>query len=126
MEISLFLAKLLGVYMLIVAVIWLFRRNQFETSIKDIFNSPGVLALAGSLSLLAGLSIVIGHNIWDYHWRVVITILGYIAVAKGVLRLAFPEQAQRWVNVVLSRGYWIGILIVGLLGLFLTYHGFVR
>ena len=52
MGLSIFLAKFLGIYMLIVAAICLLRRNELENVTREIFNSKGLLALSGSLSLL--------------------------------------------------------------------------
>ena len=57
--------------------------------------------LSGLLSLLAGLAIVNLHNTWCTDWRVIVTVLGWlmtIAVA----------------------------LIVGTLGAFLSFKGYVQ
>lgn len=126
MELSLFLAKLIGIYMLIVAVIMLFRKNIFESVINEMVSSPGLLAFAGIINLVIGLAIAIGHPIYELSWRGLITLIGYLSIIKGIMRLAFPEQDRMIIKSVMRRsGYWIVFAIVVILGLFLTYNGFV-
>ena len=33
------------------------------------------------------------HNVWTADWRVVITILGWLAVITGAIRIVCPQQA---------------------------------
>ena len=49
MELSIFLAKLLGIYSLIVGVDLLLRRHELAGAVKDFASSKGLLVLSGSL-----------------------------------------------------------------------------
>lgn len=51
--------------------------------------------LAGSLWLVAGLSIVLAHNRWTGGWPVLITVVGWFAIVGGLVRMFFPEFALR-------------------------------
>lgn len=124
MALSLFLAKFLGIYMLIVATIWLIRRNQFEAAIKDIILSRGVLALTGAIHLIVGLSIAISHPIWEWNWRGLITLIAYFTILQGIIRLAFPEEARNSLLKSFKKGYWIWIASLIVIGIVLTYYGF--
>lgn len=124
MELSLFLAKLLGVYMLIIAALWVCCKKQLEATRRDVFSTPGLLALTGVFSLLLGLAIVIGHPVWEASWRGVITLIGAIAIFKGIMRLAFPKVAEKVITSSFQKGYWALFIVILLLGLYLTYHGF--
>lgn len=126
MDYSVFLAKFMGIYLLIVSAIWLLRKDQFETSIQDLVSSKAVLAFGGAFNLLFGLAIAVGHPIWQADWKGMITLIGYLSIVKGVFRLGFPIQDQRIVNFALKRGYWIVFAVMLALGLFLTYCGFTR
>lgn len=124
MDISLFLAKYLGLYLLIIALIWILRKNQFEIYIKYVLTSPGLLALSGALSLLFGLAIVIVHPQWPLSWESAITFIGYLSIFKGILRLGFPMQIQSKALVMIQHWSWLIIVIIAGLGAYLTYHGF--
>lgn len=123
---SSFLAKLIGLYLLIIAVIWLVRRKQFEKSAKEILASGGLLALSASFSLLFGLFIAIDHPIWEWSWRGLITVLGYLSILKGVVRLVFADKIKMIPGFIVFHYRWVFIIILVALGLFLTYHGFVH
>lgn len=126
MDVSIFIAKLMGIYMLIVAAIWIFRKDQVEATIKEVLSSNGLLALSGVISLVLGLAIAIGHPIWEWNWRGLITVIGYLSILKGIMRLAFPAQIQQRVLNVVSQGYWFVIALVIVLGAYLTYSGFTH
>ena len=63
-------------------------------------NDKAFIISTGYITLLMGLVTVILHNIWVADWRVVITILGWSTLIKGIGKIGFPEtihkQAQRF------------------------------
>jgi len=78
--------------------------------------------LAGSLWLVAGLSIVCTHNRWSGGWPVLVTFMGWFAVVGGLFRMFAPEAAQRSVPgpfVLLALQ-----VVLFAVGAFVTYKGF--
>ncbi len=126
MDLSVFLAKLLGLYLLIITAIWLVRKKGLETTVKEICSSKGVLALSAVFNILFGLVIVIDHEFWEWSWRGLITVLGYVILLKGVMRFAFPSQMQRLATRMITKGYWTTLVIMGIIGIYLTYSGFAH
>lgn len=124
MGLSLFFAKFLGIYMLIIAAIWLTRKKQFEIGIKDILSSDGLLALSGAIHLVVGLIIAISHPIWEWNWRGLITLIAYISIIQGIIRLTFPNESKKAIIKSLVKGSWVWILVLVVLGVILTYNGF--
>ena len=124
MELSVFLAELLGIYMLIMTLDVLFRRKELDKAVKELVSSKALLVLSGSLSLLAGLAIVIGHPIYTFDWRGLITFLGYLSIIRGILRVSFPSMLQKILLTMFRKGYWAIICIMLVLSLYLTYAGF--
>lgn len=125
MEWSPFFAKFLGIYLLIIVAIWLIRKEPFEIGVRDIILSNGMLALSGAIHIIIGLTIAILHPFWTADWRVLITLIGYISIIQGILRLAFPIQSRQNILKSLEKGYWVWIIIAGTLGTVLTYNGFI-
>lgn len=126
MDWSPILAKFLGIYLLIIAAIWLTRKEAFEKAIRDIILSDGMFALSGAIHIIIGLMIAILHPIWTVDWKGLITLIAYTSIIQGVVRLAFPAQSRRNILKSLEKGYWIWIALTGCLGLILAYNGFVH
>ncbi len=124
MDLSLFLAKLLGLYLLIMALDLLFRRHELEGAVKDFAASKGLLVSSGSMSLLLGLAIVISHPVYTGDWRGLITLIGYLLILRGIMRVAFPSRIQKRLVTFFHQGYWVILLIIFVLGIYLTYTGF--
>lgn len=124
MELSQFLAKLLGLYLLIGTGLWFFRRKKLQAVAKELVSSKGALAISGEVSLLLGLVIVIDHNIWEMDYKGLITLLGYLFILRGVMRIAFAEKCQKMMSAMTDKKYTSILLISFAIGLYLTYCGF--
>jgi hypothetical protein len=124
MELSIFLAKWLGLYLLIVAADLLLRRHELEGAVRDFASSKGLLVFSGSISLLIGLAIVIAHPVYEGDWRGFITLLGYLIILRGAVRVAFPTHLQKRILSFFHRSYWAVFLILLIVGVYLTYSGF--
>lgn len=120
-----FFAKFLGIYLLIIAIVWLTRKSAFEKGVRDVISSDGMFALTGAIHIIVGLVIVLLHSVWSLDWKGLITLIGYISIIQGIIRLIFPTQARRAILQSMDNGYWVWIAIAGTLGVMLTYNGFV-
>ena len=47
--------------------------------------------LSGVLLFIAGLAIVHKHNIWVWGWQTTITVIGWVGILLGLLRMFFPQ-----------------------------------
>ena len=127
MELSLFLAKLLGTYFLIVFILLVTQKEQMIQGFKSFSANLPLMMLSGSLSLLAGLAILIGHPVWTWEWPLVITLLGLLMLIRGISRLGFPASCSKRIQTRLSHKNcfsWITV-ITFVVGIFLAWHGFV-
>jgi hypothetical protein len=124
MELSIFYAKLLGIYLLIVAADLLFRRKEIEGAVKDFASSKGLLVFSGSISLLLGLTIVLSHPMYETPWQMAITWVGYLLILRGVWRMAFPSHLQKKLFHCFHKGYWVIFIIIVALGYYLANAGF--
>lgn len=125
MELSLYLAQLLGVVLVVIGLALLLRTNHFQKMYQEIIKSEMMLILSGIFALVLGTVIVLSHNIWEASWVVILTIFGWMGVAKGVLLLLLPgEMAQMTSKWFKGKGLLIfaGVFYL-LLGLVLGYFG---
>jgi hypothetical protein len=90
---------------------------------------PGILFyLSGLLSLLAGLAIINLHNTWRADWRIIVTVLGWLMTIGGVIRIVAPQVAIAIGSTIYSgrASTVVAALIVGTLGAFLSFKGYVQ
>ena len=92
MQTSIFIAQLLGPVYIVVGLALLLRPQAFRVFVQE-FNASGVLMyLAGFLGLLAGLALVLTHNVWAVNWRLIITLIGWVALIRALVTIFWPEQ----------------------------------
>ncbi len=53
----------------------------------------------GAIWFMGGLAVVRFHNLWVRDWRVIVTILGWMSIAAGFSRMAFPDGPQATASV---------------------------
>lgn len=113
--------------MLLIMGIWIWRNEQVLSAVQEIFARRGLLALSGMLSLMFGVAIAVGHPVWELSWRGLITLFGYLAILKGVIRIGFPEHARKYATrMIEGKGFWILWIIFFLISLYLIYCGFTQ
>ena len=128
MDFSLFLAKVLGLYLVIISLSMLINKNRMPAIINGIVQNPSLQLVLGFHVLVIGILLIISHNVWTgATWQIVISVIAWIAFLKGLLNVAFPQVAQS-----MARGFmssvamlYFSILVNFLLGLYLCYYGFI-
>ena len=120
MEISIFLARLWGSYFIIFGLLFIITSQLGKTI--EMTDDKAFVISTGYITLLMGLITVILHNIWVWDWRLIITILGWSTVIKGIGKIGFPEkihkQAQRF-----KKKQFVSAFILLLLGAWLLWMG---
>ena len=124
---SIFLAKLIGPLALALGLTVLLRGGDgFRTLVNEFAASPALIFLSGIITLPAGLAIVITHNVWTPDWRVVITIVGWLAVVSGAVRILAPQRAAAKARGLIAQPMIpkIGAAIWLAIGALLCFYGY--
>jgi hypothetical protein len=126
MQSSAFIAKLVGPMLVVVGVGMLINQDTYHAIIREFLHSGALVYLAGLLSLLAGLAIVNAHNSWQAEWSVIITILGWLMLIGGIVRIALPHFTVSFGAAVYGSTAAVAIVaIIGLvIGGFLSFKGY--
>src|SRR3989344_8204116 len=90
MDLSIFLAKLFGLYFLIAGGIIMMRQKSYSHIMMDVLGDKGLLLIVAMCQILAGLGLVIAHPIWTADWRGVISLIGVWIAIEGIFYLAAP------------------------------------
>lgn len=127
METSQLIAKFIGPVMVVAALAGLLNSKQMMAIFEDFIKSPALIFIAGIMALVMGLALVIFHNRWVADWTLIITIFGWIGIAGGILRMAFPLMAIETGKWMIGKKKMLAVIAVLNLALggFLTYKGFV-
>ncbi len=126
MDITILISKIMGPIFIVVAVGVLLNLKNYRLVTEDFLSEPAFVYLGGLIALSCGIIIVLVHNLWVLNGRVIITILGWMSVVKGVSLLVFPEIASKLARAyVKNSGLLIAHLIVALaIGAVLTIIGY--
>jgi hypothetical protein len=93
---------------------------------EEATRNRGYLWLWGFLAILIGAVIVALNNLWTSGLPLLITILGWLALLKGILILVCPEAMISLYKKVSNGGVIVFAGLVALVfGLFLLYLGLV-
>ena len=121
-----FIAQIIGLLFSIDAVGILINTAIYRRLVEEFTESPALRYLGGILALFFGLFILNFNNAWTADWTVIITIIGWLSVVKGVLLIVFPNvflHLSNWMRKGNAVIRYMGIIYL-LLGLFLTFKGF--
>lgn len=77
----------------------------------------------GYITFLLGLVTVILHNVWVVDQRVVITILGWVTLFKGIEKVGFPDRVNKKAQMF-KGGQVVWGIIIFLIGAWLFSIGF--
>jgi hypothetical protein len=118
-------ARVLGPYLVIVTLAALARASQMRTLASEFGANPVWAFVTGAFILLSGLIVVALHQYWRGAAAIIVSVLGWMTVAKGVSLLAIPQTYISAVNSAVDPSIWwrVGFVIVALVGLYLTYVG---
>lgn len=127
MELSILVARILALVYIVIGIGVLVDQNYYRKLISDMQNNTSIIYLGGILALVIGFFLVTYHNIWEASWVVIVTVIGWIALIKGVVLLIFPSFMMRLMASIAKMKKFLvieGISAV-ILGGILGYFGFI-
>ena len=125
-ETTLFFAKLASAYYWVTGLGFLLSTDFYAKMVSENkYTDPVALNLSGAIHFLVGLSILIQHFRWSSFPEAVITIIGIVAVVKGVGLIVVPAwmlQSPKSNETALKIS-GVGFLAIGA---YLGFIGYVR
>jgi hypothetical protein len=90
METSKTIAGLIGPTFIAVAAALLLNLGSISVVLEPLSRNPALVLIYGIFLFVAGLAIVRFHNRWEGNWSVLVTILGWLLIFGGLIRMLFP------------------------------------
>lgn len=123
-----FLSRLIGLYLILISLTMVTHKQSTASAMIALIHNPPALYVIGVLAAIAGLAMVLGHNVWRGGvLPVVVTLTGWVLLTKSVLLMFLsPEAASEFFLVALrfEQFFYVYGAFVLALGLYLTYAGF--
>jgi hypothetical protein len=126
MQTSIFLAQLIGPVLLTGAISLFVNGERQRAMAREFLESPPLIYLSGILVMTAGLAIVLNHNVWALDWRILITLVGWMALIGGAFRILFFDEVEKIGEKMLNRPWslTIGGVVWLVIAVVLIYFGY--
>jgi drug/metabolite transporter (DMT)-like permease len=122
MDFSIIIAQVLGIFFAVAGIAMVINSKAVGSAIEESVAHKGVVFMGGLLALLIGAVIVVLNNVWTMGLPLLVTILGWLALIKGVFILLAPAAAASLYKKCSKSGLLVFCgVIVFVLGLVLLY-----
>ena len=118
MDISIFLAKFWGWYLIIFFLILSLNPKR----IKQIFNDlkdEKFLIISAFMAIIIGLLNILFHNIREPNYKAIITVIGWLSLGIGLALFTFPKQTVAWLEFINVKLIQVIYTLLFLIGVFL-------
>lgn len=122
-ETSIFLAKFWGWYLIIFFLILSFNPKRIIQVIKDLEDQKFVIVIS-FVAIVIGLLNILFHNIWEDDWRLIITLIGWLALLIGLSLFIFPKRTVLYLDYLNIKFVQVIYMLLFFLGLFLLNMGY--
>ena len=126
MNLTILLAKVLGLFFLFVGATIVVRRRYFLAVFGAWPNQRLTRSIVSLLEFLAGLFLVIAHDVWSPPPAAIITIIGWLLLLEGGLYLLLPDAGvRRFIGAFNKESWYVagGVLFMAI-GAYLAAFGF--
>jgi hypothetical protein len=95
MNTTLFLAQIWGPIMIAMGLGFFLSQSYYVKIYKNLEQDPFAVILFGMIGMAAGLAQVLTHNAWGSFTEVVISLLGWALLLKGLFCVVIPRFVEK-------------------------------
>jgi putative exporter of polyketide antibiotics len=125
---TLFLSRLIGLYCIVIALSMMTRRQGTVETVTALLQNPSMMLIVGTITLVAGLAMVLAHNIWSGGpLAVIVTLVGWMTLIKSLSFLFLSPEVEAGFflrQLHYQELFYLYGAISLVLGIYLTYGGF--
>ena len=119
-----YLAQIWGISITVVCLAVLIKPKYLKMLFAGMKNEA-IMPFLGIISFVIGLAMVLSYNVWNRNWQVIITILGWLSLLKGLAIIFLPNLMEKSAKKIEGSPFLPYLLIAMLIvGLAITYFGF--
>ncbi|MBG7631446.1 MAG: hypothetical protein IZT56_13595 [Bacteroidetes bacterium] len=122
-DISFFLAKFWGWYLIIFFTILSFNPKRILQLLKDLQDQKFVILISFT-AIIIGLLNILTHNIWEADWRLLITLIGWTSLIIGLSLFIFPARTSKVLENFNVKFVQLMYMLLLIIGVFLLNKGY--
>jgi hypothetical protein len=115
-SLTIFLAQLAGPTLLAVGLGIFFSRDYYARVYRDLEKETLAVMMSGLTILIAGIVLVLNHNIWDSLPAGIISAIGWLSILKGIMLLIFPKTVNKMGDMVANGKFFTAMSILTVIG----------
>lgn len=94
MSTSMTIAYLLLPLFALITISAIINPKRYKQVLKDSVEHPALMYIMSIVTIVGGTAIIMYHNVWTNDRTTTITIVGWMMILKGSIRLLFPKTAE--------------------------------
>jgi len=118
MDNSIFLAKFWGWYLIIFFLILSLNPKRIKQIFDDLKDEK-FLIISSFVAIIVGLLNILFHNIWEPSYKLIITLIGWLALFIGLALFIFPKHTIIWLDFINIKLVQVIYTLLFFTGLFL-------
>jgi hypothetical protein len=126
-DITFVLARVLGPVLVAAGVMLITQTTRIAATMMGLLANDALLVLVGFLSLMIGLGLIVLHQRWSSFSAIIVSVLGWAFVVRGLSALFAPLFMHRGAEWILAHPQSLPIAgcVAALIGVWLTYAGYI-
>ncbi|MEB3344754.1 hypothetical protein U6A24_04750 [Aquimarina gracilis] len=85
------IGRIIAVYLIITGIGFLVSSEYYSKMITRTDSNPVLINLSGMVHFFIGMTILVHHFLWKSTLQIIVTLLGFIFLAKSFFLIVFPE-----------------------------------
>ncbi len=125
MDTTMFLAQLWGPVLFAVGVGFFWSKSFYLKIYRDLEKAPFAVLFFGMAAIAAGVAQVLFHNVWDTLPEVIVSLLGWGLLLKGIVCTVAPNIADKGGDFAVdSKAVPAAGAVVLVIGAYLSWLGY--
>ena len=116
--------QILGLAYLTIGLGIIINPVMYRKVFQDMTKSPSFIFLAGIIALLTGYLLISFNNTWVWGLPLIITIIGWLALIKGMMMLIYPNPLLKIAEKMCRKALSAKGIIIFILGIIFASIGF--
>jgi len=124
---TIYLGKLMGLYCVIVALVMISHKETVVETMTALVHDAPVLFFVSIMAMIAGLAVVLAHNVWSGGaLPVLVTLVGWISLIKGLIFMFLPPatSVEYFESLRYGQLFYVYMSITLAIGICLTWFSF--
>ena len=123
-SITLFLLKFWGWYMTLLIAILIARPNV-KLKVIEWVEKEGFMFIGGFIAFMIGLASVLLHNLWNSPNEIIVSLIGWMALLKGIMNVSFPNIASSFLKKLSNSSMTFYLVVALAFGIYLLMKAYL-